>query len=195
MKELPLTPLPANPKSLVPADFIKNPMMLEFLSLPQDVKIRETKLESAIISHLKDVMMELGRGFCFVARQKHVRSGSDDYYIDLVFYNCILKCYFLFDLKMGKVTHRDIGQMDMYRRMYDDQICAPDDNSTVGVVLCGETDADIARYSVLRDNKNMFAVKYSTVMPSEDILRREIEKQKELYMLQMNDEQKKLATM
>ena len=192
VKELPLTPLPAKPKSLVPADFIKNPMMLEFLSLPQDVKIRETKLESAIISHLKDVMMELGRGFCFVARQKHVRSGSDDYYIDLVFYNCILKCYFLFDLKMGKVTHRDVGQMDMYRRMYDDQICASDDNPTVGVVLCGETDADIARYSVLRDNKNMFAVKYSTVMPSEDVLRREIEKQKELYLLQMKDETKKL---
>lgn len=184
-KELPLTKLPEKPKSLVPADFIKNPMMLEFLSLPQDVKIRETKLESAIISHLKDVLMELGRGFSFVARQKHMRSGSDDYFIDLVFYNYILKCFFLFDLKMGKVTHKDVGQMDMYRRMFDDQICAKDDNPTVGIVLCGETDAVIARYSVLHDNKNMFAVKYSTVLPPEEVLKREIENQKELYRLQM----------
>lgn len=186
-KELPLTPLPEKTKSLVPADFIKNPMMLEFLSLPQDIKIRETKLESAIISHLKDVLMELGRGFSFVARQKHMRSGSDDYFIDLVFYNYILKCFFLIDLKMGKVTHKDVGQMDMYRRMFDDQVCAKDDNPTVGIVLCDETDATIARYSVLHDNKNMFAVKYSTVMPSDEVLRREIETQKELYRLQMQD--------
>ena len=188
LRELPLTKLPEKPKSLVPADFIKNPMMLEFLSLPQDVKIRETKLESAIISHLKDVMMELGRGFSFVARQKHMRSGSDDYFIDLVFYNYILKCFFLFDLKMGKVTHKDVGQMDMYRRMFDDQVCGKDDNPTVGIVLCDETDAAIARYSVLHDNKNMFAVKYSTVMPPEDVLRREIEIQKELYQLQMESD-------
>lgn len=188
-KELPLTKLPAKPKSLVPADFIKNPMMLEFLSLPEDVKIRETKLESAIISHLKDVLMELGRGFSFVARQKHMRSGSDDYFIDLVFYNYILKCFFLIDLKMGKVTHKDVGQMDMYRRMFDDQVCGKDDNPTVGIVLCDETDAAIARYSVLHDNKNMFAVKYSTVMPSDEILRREIETQKELYRLQMQAEE------
>ena len=187
-KELPLTKLPAKPKSLVPADFIKNPMMLEFLSLPEDVKLRETKLESAIISHLKDVLMELGRGFSFVARQKHMRSGSDDYFIDLVFYNYILKCFFLIDLKMGKVTHKDVGQMDMYRRMFDDQVCGKDDNPTGGIVLCDETDAAIARYSVLHDNKNMFAVKYSTVMPSDEILRREIETQKELYRLQMLDE-------
>lgn len=189
-KELPLTKLPEKPKSLVPADFIKNPMMLEFLSLPQDVKIRETKLESAIISHLKDVLMELGRGFSFVARQKHMRSGSDDYFIDLVFYNYILKCFFLFDLKMGKVTHKDVGQMDMYRRMFDDQICAKDDNPTVGIVLCGETDVAIARYSILHDNKNMFAVKYSTVMPPEEVLKREIENQKELYRLQMAEVEK-----
>ena len=192
-KELPLTPIPANAKSLVPADFIKNPMMLEFLSLPQDVRIRETKLESAILSHLKDVLMELGRGFSFVARQRHVRSGSSDYFIDLVFYNYILKCFFLIDLKMGKVTHKDVGQMDMYRRMFDEQVCGEGDNPTVGVVLCDETDADIVRYSVLRDNKNMFAVKYSTVMPSEDVLRREIETQKELYRLQLADEGKALA--
>ncbi len=186
-KELPLTPLPEKPASLVPADFIRNPMILEFLSLPQDVQVRETKLESAIISHLKDVLMELGRGFSFVARQRHVRAGSEDYFIDLVFYNYILKCFFLFDLKMGKVTHKDVGQMDMYRRMFDEQVCGKDDNPTVGIVLCGETDEAIARYSILHDNKNMFAVKYSAVMPSEEVLRREIEAQKELYRLQMEN--------
>ena len=194
LKELPLTPIPDNAKSLVPADFIKNPMMLEFLSLPQDVRTRETKLESAILSHLKDVLMELGRGFSFVARQRHVRSGSSDYFIDLVFYNYILKCFFLIDLKMGKVTHKDVGQMDMYRRMFDENVCSAGDNPTVGIVLCDETDADIVRYSVLHDNKNMFAVKYSTVMPSEDVLRREIETQKELYRLQLADEKKVLPS-
>ena len=186
-QEVPNTPLPDAPKSLVPADFIKNPMILEFLSLPDDVKLRETQLESAIISHLKEVLMELGRGFCFVARQKHIHSGSNDYFIDLVFYNCILKCYVLIDLKMGKVTHKDVGQMDMYRRMFDDLICQPDDKPTLGIVLCDETDADIAKYSVLSGNDKLYAVKYSTVMPPEDVLRREIAAQKELFRLQMQD--------
>ena len=179
------TPLPEIPKSLVPADFIRNPMMLEFLSLPDDVKLRETQLESAIISHLRSVLMEMGRGFCFVARQRHIRSGSEDFFIDLVFYNCILKCYVLIDLKMGKVTHKDVGQMDMYRRMFDELICQPDDNPTIGIVLCDETDANIAKYSVLAGNDKLYAVKYSTVIPSEDVLRREIAAQKELFRLQM----------
>lgn len=159
--------------------------MLEFLSLPDDVKLRETQLESAIISHLRSVLMELGRGFCFVARQRHIRSGSEDFFIDLVFYNCILKCYVLIDLKMGKVTHKDVGQMDMYRRMFDELICQPDDNPTIGIVLCDETDANIAKYSVLAGNDKLYAVKYSTVIPSEDVLRREIAAQKELFRLQM----------
>ena len=137
--------------------------------------------------------MELGKGYAFVARQQRVQTEKEEYYIDLVFYNYILKCFFLIDLKMGKVTHKDVGQMDMYRRMFDEQVCGEGDNPTVGVVLCDETDADIVRYSVLRDNKNMFAVKYSTVMPSEDVLRREIETQKELYRLQLADEGKALA--
>ena len=195
-QEVPNTPLPDKPKSLVPADFIKNPMILEFLSLPDDIKLRETQLESAIISHLKDVLMELGRGFCFVARQKHIQSGSNDYFIDLVFYNCILKCYVLFDLKIGKVTHKDVGQMDMYRRMFDDLICQPDDKPTIGIVLCDETDPDIAKYSVLSGNDKLYAVKYTTVMPSEEVLRREIAAQKELFRLQMQDAEitKKLTT-
>jgi len=184
-KELPLTKLPDKPKSLVPVDFIKNPMLLEFLSLPAEVKIRETKLESALISHLKDVLMELGRGFCFVARQKHMRTESDDFFIDLVFYNSILKCYFLIDLKVGRVTHQDVGQMDMYRRMYDELVIQPDDNPTIGIVLCSETDQAIARYSILKGNEKLFAVKYKTYLPDEETLRREIEAQKELYRLQI----------
>ncbi len=186
-QEVPNTPLPEHPKSLIPADFIKNPMMLEFLSLPDDVKLRETQLESAIISHLKEVLMELGRGFCFVARQRHIHAGSDDYFIDLVFYNCILKCYVLIDLKTGKVTHKDVGQMDMYRRMFDELVCQPDDRPTIGIVLCDETDANIAKYSVLAGNDKLYAVKYSTVMPPEDVLRREIAAQKELFRLQMQE--------
>ena len=186
-QEVPGTPLPERPKSLVPPDFIKNPMMLEFLSLPDDVKLRETQLESAIISHLKEVLMELGRGFCFVARQKHIRSASDDYFIDLVFYNCILKCYVLIDLKMGRVTHKDVGQMDMYRRMFDDLFCQSDDKPTIGIVLCDETDADIAKYSVLAGNDKLYAVKFSTVIPPEEVLRREIAAQKELFSLQMKE--------
>lgn len=186
-QDVPHSPMPERPSSLVPADFIRNPMILEFLSLPDDVKLRETQLESAIISHLKEVLMELGRGFCFVARQRHIHSGSDDYFIDLVFYNCILKCYVLIDLKMGKVTHRDVGQMDMYRRMFDDLVCQPDDRPTIGIVLCDETDANIANYSVLAGNDKLYAVKYSTVMPPEDVLRREIAAQKELFRLQMQD--------
>ena len=186
-KELALTPLPDNPKSLVPADFIRNPMILEFLSLAPDVKIRETKLESALISHLRDVLMELGRGFCFVARQKHMRTETSDFYIDLVFYNSILKCYFLLDLKVGRITHQDVGQMDMYRRMFDELVKQPDDAPTIGIVLCSETNKDIARYSILKGNEKLFAVKYKTFLPDEDTLRREIEAQKELFRLQMQD--------
>ena len=120
-----------------------------------------------------------------MSKLKDIRSGSEDFFIDLVFYNCILKCYVLIDLKMGKVTHKDVGQMDMYRRMFDELICQPDDNPTIGIVLCDETDANIAKYSVLAGNDKLYAVKYSTVIPSEDVLRREIAAQKELFRLQM----------
>ena len=183
-KELPLTKLPAKPKSLVPADFIKNPMMLEFLSLPEDVKLRETKLESAIISHLKDVLMELGRGFSFVARQKHMRSGSDDYFIDLVFYNYILKCFVLIDLKTSKITHQDVGQMDMYVRMYDELKRSDGDNPTLGIILCADTDSDVARYSMLRGNEQLFASRYRLCLPSEAELKAEIEAQKQRFVEQ-----------
>ncbi len=184
-RELPLSPLPGKPRSLVPGDFIKNPMLLEFLGLPPDVKTHETKLESALISHLRTLLLELGRGFCFVARQKHMRTETSDFYIDLVFYNAILKCYFLFDIKVGRITHQDVGQMDMYRRMFDDLVKQPDDNPTIGIVLCSETDQAIARYSILKGNEKLFAVKYKTYLPDEETLRHEIETQKELYRLQM----------
>ena len=140
-----------------------------------------------MISHLRDVLMELGRGCCFVARQKHMRTELSDFYIDLVFYNSLLKCYFLIDLKVGRVTHQDVGQMDMYRRMYDELVKQPDDNPTIGMVLCSDTDQDIARYSILKGNEKLFAVKYKTYLPDEETLRREIEAQKELYRLQMHD--------
>lgn len=184
-QEIPLSPLPEKPRSLVPGDFIKNPMLLEFLGLPPDVKTHETKLESALISHLRNLLLELGRGFCFVARQKHMRTETSDFYIDLVFYNAILKCYFLFDIKVGRITHQDVGQMDMYRRMFDDLVKQPDDNPTIGIVLCSETDQAIAKYSILKGNEKLFAVKYKTYLPDEETLRHEIEAQKELYRLQM----------
>ena len=184
---LPLSPIGDKPRSLVPGDFIRNPMMLEFLSLPADVRIRETRLESALISHLRDLLLELGRGFCFVGRQKRIRTETDDYFVDLVFYNAILKCYFLFDLKTSRITHQDVGQMDMYRRMFDEREKQPDDNPTVGIILCSETNGDIARYSILKGNEKLFAVKYKLYLPSEAVLRKEIEEQKEIYRLQMLD--------
>jgi hypothetical protein len=131
--------------------------------------------------------MELGRGFAFVARQQHVRTDTQDYYIDLVFYNVILKCYVLIDLKTGKITHQDVGQMDMYRRMYDDLKCTEGDNPTIGIVLCSETSQDIAKYSILNGNEQLFAAKYMPFLPTEDELRREIERQKEIFLLQKNE--------
>ena len=126
----------------------------------------------------------MGRGFAFVARQKHIFTDAGDFYIDLVFYNYILKCFVLIDLKKGQITHQDIGQMDMYVRMYDDLQRTEGDNPTIGIVLCSETSKDIARYSILHDNDHLFAAKYMALMPTEEELRREIEQQKELYNLQ-----------
>ena len=130
--------------------------------------------------------MELGRGFAFMKRQQLVRTEACDYYIDLVFYNVILKCYVLIDLKVGKITHQDVGQMDMYVRMYDELKRTEGDNPTIGIVLCSETDADIARYSILQGNEQIFASKYKLYLPSEAQLRQEIERQKELFILQHN---------
>lgn len=165
-------------------EFIKNPVVAEFLGLSHNTDFTESTLEKAIITNLQKFLMELGKGYAFVARQQHIRTEKDDYYIDLVFYNYILKCFVLIDLKTSKVTHQDVGQMDMYVRMYDELKKGVDDNPTIGIVLCADTDDDIARYSVLKGNEQLYASKYKLYLPSPEELRREIKKQKEIYQLQ-----------
>ena len=175
--------------NLTKLELLKNPIVAEFLGIKQDNSFSEQELETAIINHLQDFLMELGRGFAFVKRQQLIRTDAQDYYIDLVFYNVILKCYVLIDLKIGKITHQDVGQMDMYRRMYDDLKRTEGDNPTIGIVLCSDTDKDIARYSILNGNKQLFAAKYMPYLPTEEELRREIERQKEIFMLQQQDKE------
>ncbi len=175
-----------------PNQMLKSPLIAEFLGFKQDERFSESELEASIIAHLKDFMMELGRGFAFMKEQQLVRTESADYYIDLVFYNVVLKCYVLIDLKIGQITHQDVGQMDMYVRMYDELKRTEGDNPTIGIVLCSETDADIARYSILKGNKQIFATKYKTYLPSESELREEIEKQKMLFKLQHENKEKLL---
>lgn len=173
-------------------EFIKNPVIAEFLGMQEDTSYLESDLEQCIIDNLQKFIMELGKGYAFVARQQRIHTEKEDYYIDLVFYNYILKCFVLIDLKTTKITHQDVGQMDMYIRLYDDLKKAPDDNPTLGIVLCSDTDEDIARYSVLHDNEQLFASKYKLYLPTEEELRAEIEAQKEFYYLQKqnNDEDK-----
>ena len=165
-------------------EFIKNPVVAEFLGLSPNLDFTETKLEAAIITQIQKFLLELGKGYAFVDRQQHIATDAGDFYIDLVFYNYILKCFLLIDLKTTRITHQDVGQMDMYVRMYDELKCGPDDNPTIGLILCADTSKDIAKYSILRDNKQLFAAKYLTYLPSEEELRREIERQKEIFQLQ-----------
>ncbi|MDO5847608.1 MAG: PDDEXK nuclease domain-containing protein [Methanocorpusculum sp.] len=162
-------------------EFIKNPYVLEFLNLPENKGYLEKELEQSIIDSLQKFLLEMGRGFAFVQRQKLIRTETDDFYIDLVFYNYILKCFVLIDLKLGKLTHKDVGQMDMYVRMYDDLIKKSDDNPTLGILLCSDTDKTIAKYSVLNDSKQVFASKYITMLPTEEELTHEIERQMEIF--------------
>lgn len=165
-------------------DFIKNPVVAEFLGFPQNAEFSENKLESSIIDHIQEFIMEMGRGFAFVARQQHIRTDMGDFYIDLVFYNYVLKCFLLVDLKIGQITHQDVGQMDMYVRMYDQLKCTEGDNPTVGLILCSDTSEDMARYSILNDNRHIYQAKYLTYLPSTEALAKEIERQKELFKLQ-----------
>lgn len=165
-------------------EFIKNPMIAEFLGLTPNSDFSETELESAIITNLQKFLMELGKGYAFVARQQHIHTEKKDYYVDLVFYNYILKCFVLIDLKIGTVAHQDVGQMDMYVRMYDELKKSSDDNPTIGIILCSDTDEDIARFSMLKGNEQLFTTKYKTYLPSEEELCAEIKKQKELFYLQ-----------
>ena len=159
-------------------DFIKDPYVLEFLDI-KDRRFLEKDLESNLLEHISEFLLELGRGFSFVARQKRIDVDGDNFYIDLVFYNYVLKCFVLIDLKLDKLTHQDIGQMDFYVRYYDNEIKAEDDNPTIGIILCSDKKDTIVKYSVLNDNKNLFASKYQLYLPTEEELVREIEKQKE----------------
>lgn len=165
-------------------EFIKNPMITEFLGLSGSTDFTESKLESCIITNIQKFLMEMGKGYAFVARQQHIHTEKEDYYIDLVFYNYILKCFVLVDLKTSKITHQDVGQMDMYIRMYDELKRGEGDNPTIGIVLCSDTDEDIAKYSVLHGNEQLFASKYKLYLPTEEELRAEIETQKEMFYLQ-----------
>jgi predicted nuclease of restriction endonuclease-like (RecB) superfamily len=170
-------------------EFIKNPSVLEFLGLPGNTGYSEAAIEQAIINHLQQFILELGKGFAFVERQQLVRTETSDYYIDLVFYNFILKCFVLIDLKTSRITHQDVGQMDMYVRMYDELKRNEGDNPTIGILLCADTDTDIARYSILKGNEYLFATKYKLYLPTEAQLRKEIEREKEFIRLQLEDKE------
>ncbi len=161
-----------------PREFIRDPVMLEFLGLPGSGKLLESTLEQALMDKLQAFLLELGKGFAFVARQQRISTETKDFYIDLVFYNYLLKCFVLIDLKTHELTHQDIGQMDMYVRMYDDQKRSPDDNPTVGILLCEHKDHSVVRYSVLHDSEQLFASKYRLILPTETELRAELERER-----------------
>ena len=162
-----------------PREFVRDPVMLEFLGLPGTGKLLESKLEEALMDKLQAFLLELGKGFAFVARQQRISTESQDFYVDLVFYNYLLKCFVLIDLKTGKLGHQDIGQMDMYVRMYDDLKRGEGDNPTVGILLCEHKDRSVVRYSVLHESEQLFATRYRLVLPTEEELRAEIERERD----------------
>jgi hypothetical protein len=161
-----------------PREFIRDPVMLEFLGFPVAASCWSRRWNRALMDKLQAFLLELGKGFAFVARQQRISTESKDFYIDLVFYNYLLKCFVLIDLKTHELTHQDIGQMDMYVRMYDELKRGPDDNPTVGILLCEHKDHSVVRYSVLHDSEQLFASKYRLILPSEEELRREIERER-----------------
>jgi predicted nuclease of restriction endonuclease-like (RecB) superfamily len=163
-----------------PRDFVRDPVMLEFLGLPDTGRLLELDLERALMDKLQQFLLELGKGFAFVGRQQRISTETQDFYIDLVFYNYVLKCFVLIDLKSGHLTHQDIGQMDMYVRLYDDLRRGNDDNPTVGILLCGSKDHSVVRYSVLHESEQLFASKYRLVLPSEDELREELDRDRQV---------------
>ena len=165
---------------LEPENFIRNPYVLEFLNLRDYPDLHEKDIEQGLINNLQTFLLELGKGFCFVARQKRIRFEDKDFYIDLVFYNCVLKCYVLIDLKLGELTYQDIGQMDGYIRLYEEQYRKEDDNPTLGIVLCSNRNEAMVKYSVLHESKQLFASKYLLYLPSEDELKKEIERERKL---------------
>ncbi len=159
-------------------NFIKDPYIFELLGLPADTKYSEFALETAIINHLQQFLLEFGKGFAFVARQQHIATDTSDFYIDLVFYNYLLKCFVIIDLKTGNLTHQDVGQIDMYVRMYDDLKRSADDNPTIGILLCSEKDETIVKYSVLSDKNQLFASKNLLYLPKEEELKLLLENEK-----------------
>jgi len=163
-----------------PVDVLKDPYVLDFLDLPDSNTLHESDLETAIIRQLQEFLLELGKGFAFVARQKRLAYEEEHFYVDLVFYNTILKCYLLIDLKVGKLSHQDIGQMDSYVRLFDDQFTTKGDNPTIGLILCAQKNEAIARYSILNESKKIFAAKYVKYLPTEQDLTREIERERRL---------------
>ncbi len=168
------------PLAPTPQDFIKDPYVLEFLGIPDAHEFREAELEQAIIGKLQAFMLELGKGFAFVARQQRISTETKDFFVDLVFYNYILKCFVLVDLKTGELTHQDIGQMDMYVRLFEDAVKGADDNPTVGIILCTEKDHTMVKYSVLNENRQLFASKYMLYLPTEEALCEELERERSL---------------
>ena len=165
-------------------EFLKSPVVAEFLGFKNNTYYSENDLEQNILNHLIPFMMELGKGFAFVDRQKRIHTEIEDYYIDLVFYNFHLRCFVLIDLKTNKLSYQDVGQMDMYVKMYDELARPEGHNPTIGLLLCADTDEDVAHYSILNSNDQLFAAKYLTYMPTQEELRREIEQQKEFFRLQ-----------
>ncbi|HEX7319407.1 MAG TPA: PDDEXK nuclease domain-containing protein [bacterium] len=169
--------------SVSPEEQIKDPYVLEFLGLKEISYLKERRLEQALIDHLQKFLLELGRGFSFVARQMRISTETQHFYIDLIFYNYLLKCFVIIDLKTSKLTHQDIGQMDMYVRIFEDKMKQPGDNPTIGIILCTEKDATVVKYSVLKDSRKIFASKYKLYLPSEKELRDEIEREKQILRL------------
>ena len=163
-----------------PRDFIRDPYVLEFLGAQPDAGLYEQDLEQGLLNQLQKFLMELGKGFAFVARQKHLRVEGEDCFVDLVFYNYLLKCFVLIDLKVGKLAHQDVGQMDMYVRVFEEQYRGEDDNPTLGLILCSERNVAVAKYSLLADNAQLFASKYQLLMPTEEELRLELERDRTL---------------
>jgi len=165
--------------SLNPKDYLRDPYILDFLNLPSST-VLESEFEQALIDNLQQFLLELGKGFAFVERQQRISTDDGDYYIDLVFYNFHLKCFLLIDLKMHKLSHQDVGQMDMYVRMYEEQKRRHDDNPTIGLILCSQGNDTVVKYSVLNDSKQLFASKYVTELPSEEEWRQELERERKL---------------
>jgi predicted nuclease of restriction endonuclease-like (RecB) superfamily len=163
-----------NLAQLAPQEFIHDPYVLEFLNLKNYPALHETDIEKSLINNLQSFLLELGKGFCFVARQKLMRYEEEDFYVDLVFYHSILKCHVLIDLKLGKLTHQDVGQMDSYIRMFDDLYKHTDDNPTLGLILCSDKNEAVVKYSVLAEHRQIFASKYLLELPTPEVLQQEI---------------------